>query len=153
MAVLVSINDKIADVDARHATSPSSRARAGARARDYGGHAARAAACACADEAPSSRSLALALADECHDDANPDGEAASGPWGRAATRVSINPGVASAGAGAASVMCSLRRRRTPRRPSPRPRRPPGRRADGQVASVVALALDARGQRAGTGEPT
>ena len=165
VAVLVSINDKIADVDARHAMT-----FAGVRADGYAlvdfvrVHAARE-RLRLPDEAPSSRSLALALADECHTvcigggrraygcrcllaGLDPDGEAglwSVGPGGDARHHKS---GVAAVGAGAASVIEALR--------SFAPTDAEAAVAaaaeavldaadDGQVASVVALALDARGQ--------
>ena len=66
IAVLAAINDKIADVDARHAMT-----FAGVRADGYAlvdfvrVHAARE-RLRLPDEAPATRALALALADECH---------------------------------------------------------------------------------------
>ena len=165
VAVLVSINDKIADVDARHAMT-----FAGVRADGYAlvdfvrVHAARE-RLRLPDEAPATRVLALALADECHTvcigggrraygcrcllaGLDSDGEAclwSVGPGGDARHHKS---GVAAVGAGAASVIEALR--------SFAPTDAEAAieaaaaavldAADGDSSvSVVALALDARGQ--------
>ena len=165
VAVLVSINDKIADVDARHAMT-----FAGVRADGYAlvdfvrVHAARE-RLRLPDEAPSSRSLALALADECHTvcigggrraygcrcllaGLNPDGEAclwSVGPGGDARHHKS---GVAAVGNNAAAVVEALRGYT----PTDAEAAVAAAAAavldaadDGQVASVVALSLNARGQ--------
>jgi len=164
VAVLVSINDKIADVDARHAMT-----FAGVRADGYAVvdfvrvHAARE-RLRLPDEAPATRALALALADECHTvcigggrraygcrcllaGINPDGEAclwSIGPGGDARHHKS---GVAAVGAGAEAVIEALR--------SFAPTDAEAAvaaaaaavldAADDEKVSVVALALDARGQ--------
>ena len=165
VAVLAAINDKIADVDARHAMT-----FAGVRADGYAlvdfvrVHAARE-RLRLPDEAPSSRSLALALADECHTvcigggrraygcrcllaGLDSDGEAclwSVGPGGDARHHKS---GVAAVGAGAASVIEALRSFA----PTDAEAAIEAAAAavldaadDGQVASVVALSLNARGQ--------
>ena len=165
VAVLAAVNDKIADVDARHAMT-----FAGVRADGYAlvdfvrVHAARE-RLRLPDEAPSSRSLALALADECHTvcigggrraygcrcllaGLNPDGEAclwSVGPGGDARHHKS---GVAAVGNNAAAVVEALRSFA----PTDAEAAIEAAAAavldaadDGQVASVVALALDARGQ--------
>ena len=165
VAVLVSINDKIADVDARHAmTFAGVRADGHALVDFVRVHAARE-RLRLPDEAPSSRSLALALADECHTvcigggrraygcrcllaGLDSDGEAclwSVGPGGDARLHKS---GVAAVGAGAASVIEALR--------SFAPTDAEAAVAAAAAAvldaadsdssvSVVALALDARGQ--------
>ena len=165
IAVLAAVGDKIADVDARHAMT-----FAGVRADGYAlvdfvrVHAARE-RLRLPDEAPATRALALALADECHTvcigggrraygcrcllaGLDPDGEAclwSIDPGGDARHHKS---GVAAVGAGAESVIEALRSFA----PTDAEAAVAAAAAavldaadDGQVASVVALALDARGQ--------
>ena len=165
VAVLAALNDKIADVDARHAMTFAGVRADGAALIDFVRvHAARE-RLRLPDEAPSSRSLALALADECHTvcigggrraygcrcllaGLNPDGEAclwSVGPGGDARHHKS---GVAAVGNNAAAVVEALRGYT----PTDAEAAVAAAAAavlvaadDGQVASVVALSLNARGQ--------
>ena len=166
MAVLAAVNDKIADVDARHAMTFAGVRADGAALVDFVRvHAARE-RLRLPDEAPSTRSLALALADECHTVCigggrraygcrcllagfDVDGEAclwSVGPGGDARHHKS---GVAAVGAGAASVIEALRSFA----PTDAEAAVAAAAAavldaadDGQVASVVALSLNARAAR-------
>ena len=165
VAVLAAVNDKIADVDARHAMTFAGVRADGAALIDFVRvHAARE-RLRLPDEAPSSRLLALALADECHTvcigggrraygcrcllaGLDPDGEAclwSVGPGGDARHHKS---GVAAVGAGAASVIEALRSFA----PTDAEAAVAAAAAavldaadEGQVASVVALVKDACGQ--------
>ena len=165
IAVLVSINDRISDIDARHAmTFAGVRADGHALVDFVRVHAARE-RLRLPDEAPSSRSLALALADECHTvcigggrraygcrcllaGLDSDGEAclwSVGPGGDARHHKS---GVAAVGSNAAAVVEALRDfTMTDAEAAVAAAAAAVLDAadDGQVASVVALALDARGQ--------
>ena len=165
VAVLAAVNDKIADVDARHAMTFAGVRADGAALVDFVRvHAARE-RLRLPDEAPSSRSLALALADECHPVCIGGGRRAYGcrcllaglDTDGAACLWSVGPGgdarlhksgVAAVGAGAAAVVEALRGYT----PTDAEAAVAAAAAavldaadDGQVASVVALSLNARGQ--------